>query len=153
VQQLAAIQLVTLAGEPARLDELLRGRVAVISLWATWCASCRDEMPALARLEERVRDRSALVLAIAVGEPHERVAQLVQEQRLPYAQLVDERFRFADALGQERVPATLIIDRTGRIVFSGGALDDSALAALRAALADTGPARAVGLADSATPAR
>jgi len=77
----------------------------------------------------------------------------VQRQRLPYAQLVDERFRFADALGQERVPATLVIDRTGRIVFSGGALDDSALAALRAALAEAGPPGAVGFAGSAAPAR
>jgi hypothetical protein len=59
--------------------------------------------------------------------------------------LVDERFQLADALGQNRVPATVVLDRKGRIVYRGGVFDEAALAAFRKALADheqTGAANA-----------
>ena len=42
----------------------------------------------------------------------------------------------ADALGQRRVPATLVVDRSGRVVYRGEALDEGSLAAFRKALGD-----------------
>jgi peroxiredoxin len=141
VQTLRAIELRTLSGESCRLDDLRHGRVALVSLWATWCATCAEELPALARLYERVRERAGIVIAIAVGEPRERVAQFVRDHAIPYPQLVDERFRFADAAGQSRVPATLVLDEAGRVVFIGGPLDEGAVRALEASLRDRPSAR------------
>jgi hypothetical protein len=46
---------------------------------------------------------------------------------------VDPNFALADALGERRVPATLVVDRSGHIVYRGGALDGAGLAALRRA--------------------
>jgi peroxiredoxin len=141
VSALAPIELRTLDGRPARLDEVAHGRPALVSLWATWCEACGRELDALARLHEATRDAGAAVIAIAVGEPHAQVAAFVQRHALPYAQLVDERFQLADSLGQSRVPATLVLDRDGRIVYRGGIFDEAALAAFRRALADgAGPA-------------
>jgi len=131
---LPAVALTALDGSPARLDELVRGRVAVVSLWATWCEACATEFEALGRLASRAESRGAAVIAVAVGEPHEKVAAFVKWRGLKYAQLADEEFHFADALGQRRVPATLLVDRNGRVTYVGGALDEPALAALRAAL-------------------
>jgi peroxiredoxin len=103
-------------------------------LWATWCEACVAEFDALGRLSARAESRGATVIAVAVGEPHEKVAAFAKWRGLKYAQLVDEDFHFADALGQRRVPATLIVDRAGRVTYAGGALDEPALAALRAAI-------------------
>jgi thiol-disulfide isomerase/thioredoxin len=128
------VMLTSLDGAPRSLEELLRGRVAVVSLWATWCEACAGEFDALGRLSQRAESRGAQVVAVAVGEPHDAVARFVAWRGLKYPQLVDEDFRFADALGQRRVPATLVIDGAGRITYSGGALDEPALAALRSAL-------------------
>jgi peroxiredoxin len=133
---LPAVELRTLDGKPARLDEIARGRPALVSLWATWCDACTREFDALTRLDEAARGAGATVIAIAVGEPHALVQSFVQRRALPYAQLVDERFQLADAIGQNRVPATLVLGRDGRVVYRGGAFDESALAAFRAALAD-----------------
>ena len=113
---------------------MAHGRPALVSLWATWCEACAREFDALRRLDEAARRAGATVIAVAVGEPHAQVAAFVDRRGLPYVQLVDERFRLADALGQSRVPATLVLDRDGQIVFRGGAFDQAALAALRAAL-------------------
>ena len=46
----APIELRTLDGRPARLDEVARGRPALVSLWATWCEPCAREFDALAAL-------------------------------------------------------------------------------------------------------
>jgi peroxiredoxin len=81
------------------LARALGGRPALISLWATWCDACRTEMPALRRLDRWARDRDAVVVGVAVGEPVDRVTNFVAENHLPYLVLVDEDFHLADALG------------------------------------------------------
>lgn len=127
--------VVSLDGTSIDLRQVLRGRVGVVSLWATWCDACIGEIDALERLQAQALTRDdAVVVGVAVGETREAVAAFARERRLPYAQFVDEAFRLADALGEQRVPATLVVDRDGRIVFRGGALDHASLAAFRSAL-------------------
>ena len=141
-------ELRTLDGRPARLDEVAAGRPALVSLWATWCEACQREFDSLARVHEATRGAGAAVIGVAVGEPHDEVARFVQRRGLPYTQLVDERFQLADALGQTRVPATVVLDRQGHIVYRGGLFDEAALAAFRRALAD-GNGAASGAANAA----
>jgi peroxiredoxin len=132
---LPAESLLTIDGAPANLGSIVRGRPAVISLWATWCDACSAEIGALNRLDEQADSRGdALVLGIAVGEPRAKVAAFARERGVKYARLVDENFRLADVLGERRVPTTLVVDRTGRIVYRGGALDAAGLAAFRSVL-------------------
>ena len=107
-----------------------------VSLWATWCDACEKEMDALNRLDART-GADAVVIGVAVGEEREKVADFTRRRGLRYVQLVDQDFAFADALGQRRVPATLVVDRQGRIVFRGEALDAASLDALRRAVAGT----------------
>ena len=131
---LPRVELETLEGLPVRLEAQLMGRPAVVSLWATWCEACASEFDSLARLSRRATGEGGMVVAIAIGESRQKVGEFVKWRGLAYPQLVDEHFRFADALGSQRVPTTLVVDRRGQIVFTGGALDESALAALASAL-------------------
>jgi cytochrome c biogenesis protein CcmG, thiol:disulfide interchange protein DsbE len=119
----------SLDGKQTPVAPVLAGRAALVSMWATWCEACSTEFEALNRLAAHGK----LVVGIAVGEERQTVAAFVATHGLHYAQLVDERFELSDALAERRVPATLVIDREGRIVFRGGVLDEQALAALRAA--------------------
>ncbi len=127
---LPAIDLVTLDGTPTQIAQALGGRPALVSLWATWCEACATEFEPLSRLSVRAGLAGAVVVAVAVGEPRDKVVAFVKSHQLAYTHLVDEQFHFADGLGQKRVPATLVIDRDGRVVYSGGVLDEPALAAL-----------------------
>ncbi len=131
---LPSVGLTTLGGDRAEVAGLARGRVALVSLWATWCEACDKEMDALNRLDARA-GADAVVIGVAVGEERGTVADFVRRRGLHYAQLVDPDFAFADAVGQRRLPATLVVDRRGRIVFRGEALDGASLDALRRALA------------------
>ncbi len=132
---LGALEVQTLEGEATRLATRLAARPTLVTLWATWCESCAEEFPALARLAPKAEAQGAYVVAIAEGEARETVAGFVRARDLRYPQLVDERFTVADAIGARRIPATLVLDRRGALVYRGGALDHDALAALDAAIA------------------
>jgi peroxiredoxin len=132
---LPSIELATLEGGKAGVTSVAGGRVALVSLWATWCDSCEKEMDALNRLHATIaRGQDAVVIGVDVGEDPATVASFARRRGLQYAQLVDTDFAFADALGQRHVPATLVVDRQGRIVFRGDALDQRGLEALRQAI-------------------
>jgi peroxiredoxin len=97
------------------------------------------ELEALARLSERAGALGAAVVGVAVGETRDTVADFVARRRLRYPQLVDEQFRLAEAIGQDRIPTTLVLDRQGSIIYMGGALDQQALAALHAEIKAPAP--------------
>jgi cytochrome c biogenesis protein CcmG, thiol:disulfide interchange protein DsbE len=131
---LGDVSLQTLDGQVTDLRAALGGRVALVALWATWCKTCKGELAALARLSERAAAQGATVLGVAVGETRDTVAAFVARRGLPYLQLVDEEYRLAQAIGSDRIPTTLVLDRDGHIIYQGGLLDDQALAALRSEL-------------------
>ncbi len=133
------VALVSIDGQPTDLDAIRAGKPALVSFWATWCEACRKEFDALNRLDERVKSGDAVVIGINVGETSSVAAAFVKSHDLRYVQLVDEAFGLADALGQRQVPATLVLDRDGRIVYSGGTLDENALVAFRHAMNEKAP--------------
>jgi peroxiredoxin len=139
---LPAIDLLTLDGQPVQLTQAIGGRPALVSLWATWCEACTSEFESLSRLSERAPSLGAVVVAVAVGEPRAKVAEFVKSHNLNYVQLVDEQFHFSDEMSQKRVPATLVVDRSGSVTYSGGLLDESALSALERAITQPGRASA-----------
>jgi cytochrome c biogenesis protein CcmG/thiol:disulfide interchange protein DsbE len=130
---LPATTVETLDGSSTDLAGFLHGRPALVSLWATWCDTCIEEAPALNRLDSEARKSGAVVVGVAVGESTDTVRTFAAARRLAYAQLVDREFRFADTLGERQVPATLVVDKTGHIVFRGKALNADSLAAFRRA--------------------
>ncbi len=129
------VHTMSLDRRPASLVSLTQGRASLVALWATWCKSCAKELDDLDRLQVEVGER-ALVVGVAVGEPHQRVTEYLRPRHLAYAQLVDEEFALADALGTKRVPTTLVFGRDGTLRVSVGSLDPVALAALRTAMAE-----------------
>jgi thiol-disulfide isomerase/thioredoxin len=133
---LPPVPVANLAGDRLEVSRVAGGRVAIVSLWATWCDACQKEMDALNRLCASAGDE-AVVIGVAVGEERGKVADFARRRGLRYVQLVDEDFAFADAVGQRRVPATLVVDRDGRIVFREDALDGAGLDALRRAIGRT----------------
>jgi thiol-disulfide isomerase/thioredoxin len=120
---------------PASLAKVTHGHAALVALWATWCTSCEKELGALDRLQLEVGPK-ALVVGVAVGEPYDTVMGYLRPRGLRYAQLIDEEFALADALGTKRVPTTLVVGKDGTLRYAGGALDSDALEAFRRALAE-----------------
>ena len=57
----------TLNGKPAHLSDL-RGKVALVNFWATWCPPCVDEMPSLSKFAAAFKDKGVVVLGVSVDK-------------------------------------------------------------------------------------
>jgi thiol-disulfide isomerase/thioredoxin len=129
------------AGGEHRLGDW-RGRVVLVNFWATWCAPCRHEMPALDRLQAALGGERFTVLTIATGRNAlpaiERFFAETGVKNLPV--LLDPRSALARASGVVGLPATILIDAGGREIgrMLGEAAWDSpsAIALLRAVIGD-----------------
>jgi peroxiredoxin len=129
-----AVTVVDSDGRGATFSSVLRGRAALVSFWAPWCESCVRELPELERLSRAAAPCDAAVVGVAVGETPASIAAYARARALTYPQLTDEPFTLADALGQRRIPATIVFDRAGRVVFTGDAVDARATSAFVRAL-------------------
>jgi thiol-disulfide isomerase/thioredoxin len=134
---LPSVPVATLDGHPTDLHAVIAGRVSLVNLWASWCEACQVEQRALNQLSARVNPNEAVVLGVAVGDARQQVLDFLHRHPANYAQFVDESFKFADAIQRNRVPTTIVVERTGRIVFEGGAVDALSLDAFRGALSET----------------
>jgi len=93
-----------------------RGRVVLVNVWATWCVSCREEMPTLDRLQGRLGGADFLVLPLSIDrgglEPVRRFYDEIGIRNLGI--YLAEDLRAMLALAVVGLPTTLLVDREGR---------------------------------------
>ena len=72
-----------LGGNPARLSDY-EGEVVMINIWATWCVPCREEMPALDHLQEKMGGADFDVIPISIDGYNTNGITLVKEFYLDF---------------------------------------------------------------------
>lgn len=118
-----ALAVRDLAGDAFSLDPY-RGQVLLLNFWATWCAPCREEIPDLMALRERLHPRGFEVIGISMDlevEGGDVVQPFVDEFGITYP-IVRGDQTTADAVGgMFGLPTTIIVDGDGNLVsrFSG----------------------------------
>jgi thiol-disulfide isomerase/thioredoxin len=97
-------------------EEEMRGRVVLLSFWATWCLPCRVEMPALQKLHERHAEDGLLVLGMVTdGHDADAVNRFLEEHDITFP-IARAPADLRTALGGiDRLPTTILIDRRGMI--------------------------------------
>ncbi len=103
------------AGQRRTLAEF-RGRYVLLNVWATWCVPCREEMPALARLQQKLGGPRFEVIALSVDSGGvEAVKGFFAEHRVDsLAVYTDRSLQVNSALRVVGVPTTVLVDREGR---------------------------------------
>lgn len=103
------------AGAEASLDRF-KGKVVLLNLWATWCAPCRAEMPALNDLQKELGGKDFEVVALSLDLKGIEVAQkfLAEVKADGLTTFIDDSAKSLALLQAPGLPTTLLIDREGR---------------------------------------
>jgi thiol-disulfide isomerase/thioredoxin len=111
-----ALALRDVSGAPQDLARH-RGKVVLVNFWATWCEPCREEMPSIQRLRERLSGKPFVVLAVNVDEPEARVRRFLEETRFDLPVLFDPGKTATRAWGVRVMPTTFVVGPDGRIRY------------------------------------
>jgi thiol-disulfide isomerase/thioredoxin len=106
--------------------ESYKGKVVLISFWTTWCPGCRDEMPDLIKLQQKLGSKGFTVVAVSVDDQgEESVETFVRTEHFPvdgssatinFPVLVGDQ-EIAQKLGFEGgLPASVLVTRDAKEV-------------------------------------
>jgi cytochrome c biogenesis protein CcmG/thiol:disulfide interchange protein DsbE len=102
------------AGKTVRLSDY-RGKVVLLNFWATWCAPCQKEVPWFVELQDKYRD-DVVVLGVSFDEEGWAVVKpFITERKVNYPVVLAGPDLPRQYRAIESLPATLMIDRDGRI--------------------------------------
>jgi peroxiredoxin len=95
-----------------------RENVVLLNVWATWCGPCRFEIPELQMLHDRYKSRKFEVIGVSLDESGaEPVKQFITEQKMTYPIALDAEGKLANLLQTSVLPTTVLLDRSGKIVW------------------------------------
>ncbi len=112
------LRLPDLEGRVRSLDEF-RGKVVLVSFWASWCSPCLEEMPSIQRLAAELRDKPFVVIGVNVGEGRPRVRTMVRRLGIEFPVLLDQDSAVFERWGALILPTTYVLDTEGVVRFVG----------------------------------
>jgi thiol-disulfide isomerase/thioredoxin len=128
----------TLDGKPADLSQYIGKTPVLIEFWATWCGNCKQLEPALHAAHKKYGDKMKFVgVAVSVNQSPERVKAYAQRHAIPMDMFYDRKGFATDVY---EVPATsyiVVVDASGKVVYTGLGGDQNIEAAVLKALSRT----------------
>jgi thiol-disulfide isomerase/thioredoxin len=115
----------------------LKGKVAVVEFWATWCPPCRTSIPHLAELHEQHKDEGLVIIGLT-DEPKEKVEPFAAEFKMPY--IIGTGSAAGNDYGVGAIPHAVVVGRDGQVFWKGNPLDPRFDEALQEALRQKAPA-------------
>lgn len=99
-----------------------RGRVVLLTFWATWCAPCQVELPRFSRWQSELGTRGFQVIAVSMDDDVAPVLALTRRRQFNYPVLMGDAQLGSLYGGVLGLPVSFLIDRDGVIVaqFKGG---------------------------------
>ena len=104
----------------------LRGKVALINKWATWCGPCVKEMPDLEQLSQRHRGEDFVVVGVSIDRDGMKrsVASVANKRGVTYPIWLDTDDDFTPTFHSTGVPESVLLDKRGVVVMRwAGAID------------------------------
>ena len=108
--------LKSLDGESLKLSDF-RGRITLVNFWATWCAPCRVEMPALVALRDAYHGRGFEVVGVAMDDDDRaKVAAFVHDMHVGYPIVLKDASVGKAYGGVRYLPQSFLLDRDGKVL-------------------------------------
>ncbi|MFA6021082.1 MAG: TlpA disulfide reductase family protein [Rhodospirillales bacterium] len=104
-----------LNGETAS-NASFKGRVVLLSFWATWCPPCKAEFPSIERLQASFPASDFQVVAVAVSDSAESITRFLGNRPAPFPILLDADRKVTNDYRAAGIPVAYLLDRQGRLV-------------------------------------
>jgi thiol-disulfide isomerase/thioredoxin len=109
-------------------NDSLKGKVALLQFWTTWCPYCRGDQPALENLIRDYSGKGLVVVAVDVREPGKTVKKYLEEHPRSCHIVLTENTNLVAAFAPKSYPLYVLIDREGNIAGTqDGAAGESSL--------------------------
>ena len=114
------VNLKTLTGKSTSIKKIAqKNELIIISLWATWCVPCKNELDAVAEVyDEWMTETDVVYYAVSIDDSRtsKRIKPMVNGKDWEFEILLDENSDLKRAFGVSTVPYTTII-KNGRVVY------------------------------------
>lgn len=93
-----------------------KGKVVLLTFWATWCPPCREEIPMLISLQNRYKDRLQIIGASIDDSPPGEVKEFARQAGINYPIVMAGQGLVKEYGGVPALPTMFVVDREGRVV-------------------------------------
>ena len=90
-----------------------QGKTVVLNFWATWCPPCVEEMPSLIQMQQRLKDKGIVVVAVSLDEDESAYHKFLKDHGVNLITVRDPALKSSDLYGTFKYPETYVIDRNG----------------------------------------
>ncbi len=130
-----AVALQTLDGKPANLSQYLGKGPVLIEFWASWCPNCKALEPQLQRIARTHGAKLKLLgVAVSVNQTPQRAKLYAQKYKLPMELLWDAQGKASEAYDAPATSYVVVLDRAGKVVYTGQGAEQNLEAAVQKAL-------------------
>ena len=95
----------------------LRGKVVYVDFWASWCAPCRESMPALDALFRREHERGFTVIGVNKDVSAGDAERFLRRTPVSFPLVTDANDALARALDVSAMPSGYLVDRRGVVRY------------------------------------
>jgi thiol-disulfide isomerase/thioredoxin len=127
-----AVVVKDMEGKPVDLGQYLGKQPLFLEWWATWCEQCEALLPRVRAAQAEVGDKVTFFgINVAVNQSRQRVRRYLQSNKPPFRTLYDGEGESTRAYSAPTTSYVVIVDRAGRVAYSGTGGDQEFLGALR----------------------
>ncbi len=107
-----------LKGEQVSLSDYYGEKAVFVNIWATWCTSCKKELPTVQKMYEKLKGDDFEVLAVSIDALGKKAVEpFMKEFGLTFPALLDTTGSIQPLYGTTGVPESFIVDKQGMIAF------------------------------------
>jgi thiol-disulfide isomerase/thioredoxin len=127
-----AVTVKDLDGRPVDLGDYIGRQPLFLEWWATWCEQCDALLPRVREAHAALSDQVAFFgINVAVNQSPARVRRYLESSRPPFRTLYDDEGESTRAYAAPATSYVVIVDRAGRVAYTGTGGDQDILGALR----------------------